>query len=145
MGFSGLVPELVVTDINASLQFWCGVVGFTVWYDRPEEHFAYLSLGEAQIMLEQHCPGDRSFVNGALAQPFGRGINFQLAVPSVDEIADRCARQGIALFWQMEERWYRQGNHEVGRRQMIVADPDGYLVRCMQPLGTRSKRLPAPS
>ncbi len=73
MGFSALVPELVVTDINASLQFWCGVVGFTVWYDRPEEHFAYLSLGEAQIMLEQHCPGDRGFVNGALAQPFGRG------------------------------------------------------------------------
>lgn len=27
MGFSALVPELVVTDINASLQFWCGVVG----------------------------------------------------------------------------------------------------------------------
>lgn len=63
----------------------------------------------------------------------------------MDEIANRCAQQGIALFWPMEERWNPQGNHEVGQRQMIVADPDGYLVRCMQPLGTRSKRLPAPS
>lgn len=142
MEFSALVPELVVTDINASLQFWCEVIGFSVWYDRPEEQFAYLTLGKAQIMLEQHGPGDRSFVNGELAPPLGRGINFQLEVPSVDEIADRCARQGIALFWPMEERWYRQGDHEVGQRQMIVADPDGYLVRCMQSLGTRSSSLP---
>ena len=56
MEFSALVPEWVVTDINASLQFWCEVIGFSVWYDRPVEQFAYLTLGKAQIMLEQHAP-----------------------------------------------------------------------------------------
>lgn len=145
MEFSALVPELVVTDINASLHFWCGVVGFSVWYDRPEEHFAYLTLGKAQLMLEQHSPGDRSFVNGELSHPYGRGINFQLEVPSLDEIVDRCVRQCIVLFLPVEERWYRQGTGEVGQRQMIVADPDGYLVRCMQSLGTRSTGAPVHS
>lgn len=138
MEFSALVPELAVSDLPTSLKFWCGVVGFSVWYDRPEEQFAYLTLGKAQVMLEQHSLGDRSFVNGELAHPYGRGINFQLAVPSLDDVAYRCAQHGLSLFLPVEERWYRQGTEEVGQRQLIVADPDGYLVRCMQSLGTRS-------
>lgn len=42
----------------------------------------------------------------------------------------------------MEVRWYRQGAEEVGARQLIVADPDGYLVRCKQSLGSRSAAAP---
>lgn len=90
------------------------------------------------IMLDQHVIGDRSFVNGELSHPYGRGINFQLEVPSLDEVARRCAQQGLSLFLPIEERWYRQGTKEVGQRQLIVAYPDGYLVRCMQSLGSRS-------
>lgn len=138
MEFSALVPELAVSDLPTSLKFWCDVIGFSVWYDRPEEKFAYLTLGRAQIMLEQHASSDRSFVNGALELPFGRGINFQLEIPSVDQVLARCEHQGIELFLSAEERWYRRGEEWVGQRQFIVADPDGYLVRCMQSLGTRS-------
>ena len=31
-----LVPELTVTDLDASLQFYRGLLGWTVAYDRPE-------------------------------------------------------------------------------------------------------------
>ena len=46
-----LVPELLVTDINKSLRFWRDLCGFAVLFNRPDEGFAYLDLGGAQIML----------------------------------------------------------------------------------------------
>ena len=57
--------------------------------------------------------------------------------PTCDAVLARGLDRGIALFLPLEERWYRCGAEEVGQRQCIVADPDGYLVRCIQPLGLR--------
>jgi|GEM_PF-6643447 len=37
-----LVPELDVTEMSASLNFYVTVCGFTIRYERPEERFAYL-------------------------------------------------------------------------------------------------------
>lgn len=51
-GFAALVPEFVVGDLAASLHFWCDVLGFRVAYQRPEDDFAYLERGGAQVMLE---------------------------------------------------------------------------------------------
>ena len=48
-----LVPEFLVTDIEKSLRFWRDLCGFTVLFDRPDEGFAYLDLGGAQIMLDE--------------------------------------------------------------------------------------------
>ena len=39
-----LVPELLVTDIDRSIEFWCGICGFELRYSRPEERFAYIAL-----------------------------------------------------------------------------------------------------
>ena len=59
--FAALVPELIISDIHARLDFWCGVIGFSVWYDRPEENFAYLTLGTAQLMLDQQSPSGQDW------------------------------------------------------------------------------------
>jgi hypothetical protein len=32
-----LVPELLVSNIETSLAFWAGLIGFRVAYDRPKE------------------------------------------------------------------------------------------------------------
>ena len=138
MEIAALVPELVVSDLQASLKFWCGVVGFSVWYDRPEENFAYLTLGQAQLMLEQRSEDGGDWVIGALEPPFGRGLNLQIQVPSLDAVVARCRQSQTALFLPVQERWYRQGAQEVGLRQCIIADPDGYLARCTESLGAHT-------
>ena len=47
-----MVPELLVTDFDASLAFWRDILGFAVAYARPAERFAYLERSEgAQVML----------------------------------------------------------------------------------------------
>lgn len=48
MDFSALVPELAVMSLHTSLHFWCGVIGFSVWYECPEERFTYLTLDKAR-------------------------------------------------------------------------------------------------
>lgn len=141
--FCALVPELIVSDIRASLAFWCDVIGFAIWYERPQERFAFLCLGQAQIMLEQRSESGDDWVADVLERPFGRGLNFQLQVPDLDALLVRCEQRGIALFLPLEERWYRRDTQQVGQRQCIVADPDGYLVRCVQPLGVVDA-MPAP-
>jgi catechol 2,3-dioxygenase-like lactoylglutathione lyase family enzyme len=40
----GPIPELDVSDLDRSLAFYVGVIGFAVMFDRPEERFAFLTL-----------------------------------------------------------------------------------------------------
>lgn len=134
--WAALVPELLVADLEASLSFWCGLLGFTVAYARPEERFAYLDSAAAQIMLEERGQGIQ-WVTGELEPPFGRGINFQVEVAACEPILRRLEAAGWPLFRGVKEVWYRAGTGEVGQRQFLVQDPDGYLVRLQQPLGRK--------
>lgn len=53
MIWNKLVPELIVTDLAQSRKFWIDLIGFEILYQREEEQFMYLGLGDIQIMLEQ--------------------------------------------------------------------------------------------
>lgn len=132
----GLVPELCVTDLATSQRFWCDLLGFTVKYARPNEGFAYLVLGEAHLMLDQAGVG-RTWITAALEAPLGRGVNFQLAVPDLEPVLGRLNAAGWPLFGGLEDRWYRTGGRETRVRQFLVQDPDGYLVRPQESLGSR--------
>jgi catechol 2,3-dioxygenase-like lactoylglutathione lyase family enzyme len=134
-----LVPELIVSDFVRSLRFYTEVIGFKQLYGRPEEGFAYLDRNGAQIMIDQFYPDDaRSWVTAELAYPFGRGINLEIEVENVDGLHDSCVRDGACIFLPIEEKWYRRDALLLGVRQFIVMDPDGYLLRFSQSLGTRS-------
>ena len=136
---AALVPELSVRDCAASLRFYVDVLGFAVRYRRAEEGFAYLALGEAELMLDQIGTG-RDFAPALAAGPLGRGLNLQIRVPTLGPVVAALRRHGIALVVGPEERWYRRGAEEVGQRQLVVADPDGYLLRFQEPLGARPAR-----
>lgn len=53
MKMNTLVPEMIVSDLQRSLAFYCTVLGFHVEYERPENNFAFLSFQGSQLMLEQ--------------------------------------------------------------------------------------------
>jgi len=131
-----LVPELLVTDVDESLVFWRDLCGFTVKYARPDEGFAYVVRGSAHVMLEQAGLG-RNWVTGPLEKPLGRGINFQIEVSDIDPIVAALAAAGIDLFMAPEMKTYRVGGAELGVRQFLVTDPDGYLLRFQSPIGPR--------
>jgi catechol 2,3-dioxygenase-like lactoylglutathione lyase family enzyme len=135
---NALVPELSVSDWWNSRNFYCGLIGFHVVYDRPEEGFAYLALGGAQLMIDQIGVGrDFDIADAPLQHPFGRGINLQIEVPSTGAILARLEAAGVPIYLPSEDKWYRRGELEVGNRQFVVADPDGYLLRLFEDLGER--------
>lgn len=120
-----------------SLEFWCGLCGFAVEYQREEEGFAYVVRGSAHVMLEQRGVG-RNWVTGPLERPLGRGINLQISVPDLEPILSALAAADYPLFMEPETKWYRvTPQEETGVNQFLVTDPDGYLVRFQSSLGRR--------
>jgi len=132
-----LVPELMVTDLEASLDFWVVCLGFEVAYQRPEDGFAYLDLNGAQVMLEKVNPDARQWLTAPLSKPFGRGINLQIDVIAVAPIVQKLGQAGYALYRDCSDTWYRASDVEIGQREFIVQDPDGYLIRLVERLGER--------
>ena len=133
-----LVPELLVGDIARSLAFYVDLIGFVVAYDRPEEGFAYLDLEGAELMLEETAADDPgAWWTGPPEPPLGRGVNLQIEVADIDALAARLEAARQPLFRPLQDRWYRAGALEVGNRQLLVQDPDGYLLRFFGDLGER--------
>jgi catechol 2,3-dioxygenase-like lactoylglutathione lyase family enzyme len=132
-----LVPELDVSDLDASLAFYVGVLGFSVRYERLEERFAYLKRDGAELMLEEAEGPGRRFRTAPLEAPFGRGMNLQILVTDVAQLLAAVRAAGAEVVIDLEERWYRRKDREVGNRQFVVADPDGYLLRLYEDLGIR--------
>lgn len=132
-----LVPELLVRHIARSVEFWCDLCGFAIEYQREDEGFAYISRGNAHVMLEQAGVG-RNWITGPLDPPLGRGINFQVSVATLAPILDALRGVDYALFMEPEVKWYRLGDaEEAGVEQFVVTDPDGYLIRFQASLGRR--------
>ena len=132
-----LVPELMVTNLDSSLAFWVSLLGFKVAYQRSDDGFAYLDLNGAQVMLEQIDPDAGQWLTAPLTKPFGRGINLQIDVEAVAPIIQKLVQAGCPLYRECKDTWYRADKIEVGQREFIVQDPDGYLVRLVERLGER--------
>jgi catechol 2,3-dioxygenase-like lactoylglutathione lyase family enzyme len=131
MEFSALIPELSVFDIKKSLAFY-KALGFRVEYERLESKFAFLSLGKAQLMVQE---GEGNWSTGE--RPYGRGVNFQIDVPEVAPLVASLKKAKLPLFEGVEDHWYRQGSKLLGCREFLVQDPDGYLLRFSQDIGEK--------
>ena len=139
MTTNNLIPELNCTSFKTSLEFYTSVLGFTILFQRPEHQFAMLDHQGAQLMIEEYNPAViRSFTAAKLEQPFGRGMNLQIRTDNVDALYANVQKSGASIFLPMEEKWYRADDKELGNRQFVVQDPDGYLLRFFQDLGARS-------
>lgn len=135
MYFNKMIPELSVTNLENSLKFY-QTIGFKIEYERPENKFAFLSLGEIQFMLQEISKDDKWEIS-PLLYPFGNGINFQLEVENVDKIYSFLKDHNYKIAFEIEENWYRQDEKLLGNKEFLVQDPDGYLLRFSEDLGCK--------
>ena len=124
---AALVPEFYVSDLARSLDFYCGMLGFRIVYQRSEERFAYIERNGAELMLEE--PVGRIWLAGPLEPPYGRGVNFQIEVENATALRDAALAAGAPLICDLEERTYLRDDEPIRVRQCVVQDPDGYLLR----------------
>lgn len=136
MEWNALVPELVVADYARSKAFYVDVFGFSLRFERPENKFGYFDLGGAQIMLLEDT--NRPIYQMHRSGPNGKGLHFQVEIPSISGILGRLDKASVPLASEVVESWYRQDAVLHGQREFFVADPDGYLYRFYEYIGERS-------
>lgn len=133
-----LVPELYVTDFKKSLLFYTECLGFTIEYQRENPSFASLSYQGSKLMIQEIDPAeDKAFITGNYEYPLGRGINFQIDTDDVKGLADSLKSNNYPLRRDLQDSWYKKRGILSGCRQILVQDPDGYLLRFSQSIGEK--------
>jgi len=140
MKFNSLVPELYVTDFNKSLNFYTKILGFALEYERKNPLFAFLSYNGAQLMIQALVSDEKEEMK--LEYPFGRGINFQIDTPNILTLIKSLEEHRYPLTRGIKESWRNIGkkNKEHGSREILLNDPDGYLLRFSEDLGERNAK-----
>jgi len=134
MKFNTLIPELSVSDFEKSIYFYVKILGFKVEYRREENNFAFLSLNDAQIMIDKV---NDNWNTGDLEYPYGREINFQIEVDDISPLLTSLNENNYSIFISPKDNWYRVDDQLHGNREFLVQDPDGYLLRFSQDIGIK--------
>lgn len=138
MKFNPILPEFYVSDYPKSLHFYTEILGFQVEYDRPSPLFAFLSYHNAQLMIQELSDTDGpEWKTGPLEYPFGRGINFQINTPDIDMLVASLKKHDYPLRREVWDSWHKVEDKLVSCRQILVQDPDGYLLRFSQDIGLK--------
>jgi uncharacterized glyoxalase superfamily protein PhnB len=130
---TAMTPELCCSDLKISLPFYTEILGFGIQYQREEDGFAMIERQGSRIMLDE--------IRGDSVTGTDRTMN----TDKIDELYDRVQKSGANVFLPIEETWYRADDVELGSRQFIVLDPDGYMLRFSQALGERKSSASGPA
>lgn len=123
--FNKLIPELSVTDIKKSKQFYLSL-GFKIMYEREEDNFVFLELDGNQIMIEQI---NDHWNTGKLEYPFGRGINISMSVIDIESYYQSLVKKDIKIFKPLMTNKYEVNGKIYDDKEFLIQDLDGYLLR----------------
>jgi len=116
VAFRGVTPIVRVSDIDASLDYYVRVLGFTTdWRDNDGYSFASVSRGKCSLFL---ATGDQGHP----------GSWMWIGVSDVDALHEELLRTGAKIR-------HPPTNYPWGSREMHVEDPDGNVLR----LGSENK------
>ena len=136
MKFNNILPELYVINFQKSLHFYVNILGFKLEYQRPNPLFAFLSYQGSQLMIQQE-DSNEEWHNEKPEYPFGRGINFQIETDNVQKIINSLLQNNYPLKRGIKDNWYRENKILHGCREILVTDPDGYLLRFSEDIGEK--------
>ena len=125
MTFNSLIPELSVTNIKKSKEFY-QTLGFQIKYERKEDKFAFLELEGNQIMIEEI---NDHWNTGKLEYPFGRGINLSMTILNLEEYYKQLKKKNIIFFKEWLVNQYEVNGTIYEDQEFLIQDPDGYLLR----------------
>ena len=125
MKFNKLIPELSVTNIDKSKEFYLKL-GFKIMYERKEDKFVFLELEGNQLMIEEI---NDNWNTGKLEYPFGRGINISMTINDIDKYYQELVNKKIIFFKDIMTNEYDVNGKAYLDKEFLIQDPDGYLLR----------------
>ncbi len=127
MKFNALIPELTVSDIEKTKEFYIDILGFKIEFERSEDKFIFLSLGDAQMMVEEYH--EKGWNVAELSYPYGRGINFEIGISDIDKLYSKVLEAGIEVYRPLKTNVYMVDGMETRQKEFLIMDYDGYLLR----------------
>jgi len=123
MKLQELTPNLVVRDVAASMEFYCGVLGFERGQTVPERApfvFGIVTQGAAEIFFN-----DQKAVaadHPALGQrPVGGALTLYIEVQDIEELFRNVQQRGVKITMPMKEQFY-------GMKEFGMEDPEGWEI-----------------
>lgn len=125
-----LTPNLIVSDVERSLAFYCGVLGFARTMSVPDEPpfvFAGVQSGGVEIFL--NAPGPALEEYPALAgKPLGGTLTLFIQVAGIAQVYEALVPK-VKITMPLEKKWY-------GVTEFAFEDPDGYVITFAEPTAT---------
>ncbi|MGB2695176.1 MAG: VOC family protein [Dehalococcoidia bacterium] len=112
--------NLIVADVARSLRFYQDVLGAEVHYS--DEDFAALRLASLEFMLHADHTYDDHALYGHLGTMSRRGVGAELRLFGIDP--DDVQRNAVEHSAEVVQAVDNRGHW---RRDVLVADPDGYV------------------
>lgn len=117
-----LTPNLIVADVQRSIDFYRDVLGFTVTSTVPEQGpfvFAIVQRGGVEVFLNAPAPAREEYPSLA-EQPIGGTLTLFTTVKGI-RVAHAELKSRVAVVMPLEKKWY-------GVTEFAFTDPDGYVI-----------------
>lgn len=123
MKFTKLTPNLVVRNVEASLNFYRTVLGFKTGItvpDAPPYVFGSVTSDGVEIFFNDHAAVAEDYP--ALgAKPIGGSLTLFIEVEGIEEVLAAVKRSAAKITMPLKEQFY-------GMREFAFEDPEGWII-----------------
>lgn len=123
MKFQKLTPNLVVRNVEASLNFYQTVLGFKLGItvpDVPPYVFGSVTSDGVEIFFNDHKAVSEEYP--ALgAKPIGGSLTLFLEVEGIEEVLSAVQNSSAKITMPLKDQFY-------GMREFAFEDPEGWIV-----------------
>ena len=119
---SKLTPNLIVSNVERSAEFYRDVLGFSVQMTVPEAPpfaFAIVTTGSVEVFLNSQESATAEYPAFA-GRPIGGTLTLFIEVVNIAE-AYEALKGAVDVVMPFEKKWY-------GMTEFAFLDPDGYII-----------------
>jgi uncharacterized glyoxalase superfamily protein PhnB len=127
MEFKKLTPNLVVRDVEASLNFYRTTLGFQLGFtvpDQPPYVFGSVTSGGVEIFFNDQKAVLKEYPALA-AKPTGGSLTLFIEVEGIEEVLAAVKKSGAKITMPPKDQFY-------GMREFAFEDPEGWVITIAQ-------------
>ena len=117
-----LTPNMIVSNVEQSLAFYEGVLGFERGMTVPEQSpfvFASVTSGPVELFFNDRSTVEKESPQFA-GKMFGGGNTMFIEIEGIDAFHD-AIKDRVTIILPIVTQWY-------GMREFAIEDPDGYVI-----------------
>jgi uncharacterized glyoxalase superfamily protein PhnB len=131
MKFNKLTPNLVVRNVEASMNFYKSVLGFQSTITVPDQApyvFGAITNGSVEIFFNDQKAVAQEYP-GLGNKPIGGSLTLFIEVEGVEEVLAAVKKSGAKITMPLKDQFY-------GMREFAFEDPEGWVITIAERIKT---------